>query len=213
MKVIELFGLFNAGKFTLIKWLVRRLSALGYRVHSIQVDRSVPAEFIETKNYFDREMLILVKTLSEIITVQDSSRADFVFVHRGFWDAIAFFEGLIRAKFISRRIAKIGIRLAEANTTRIDLAVLVEISPEISLGRSYLDPNIPRDLIRDISSLEALAGAYQALKSRLPEESLILDGTLPIEKNLEILLKTILSPCEPNPGIEILKELTFIDSS
>src|SRR3989338_2142420 len=197
MKLIELCGIFNAGKFNLIGRLKERFSEEGYRTHSIQADRIIPGEFIDRKNYLGRELSILTETIRSVIHVRDAHNADFLFIHRGLWDAIAFFQGLIDGGLISKEQASPGISLAESYTEWIDLVILVEIPIKISIERSCL-PGAAIDSIRDEKSLEALFNAYEALKKRLPEGSLVIDGTprfgtKALERNLDIISGAILS--------------------
>ena len=196
----EFIGLPHGGKSTLIKALAHHLYLKGYFNQSIRRDRGMPDELIHRENYFDRELLVLTEAVSEIIRYQDSSLSEAVFIHRGPWDAIAFYESLARSGRISKAEAKTGISFAKENTFRIDCVVLVKISPEESLARaspSTLDSEVQRDLVRDPDFLKILFQAYEELRvellKKLPDNKfLIVDGTRPEKENLETLLKLFL---------------------
>lgn len=201
--LIEFIGLPNAGKSALIKKLGHRLYLEGCLNQAIRRDKGIPGEFIHRENYYDRELLILTETISEMIRCQDSSLADVVFIHRGPWDAIAFFESLVKFNAVSKTKARAGIWLAKSDTSRVDYLVLVEIRPEISLARGSppsQDSTIRQDLVNDPTFLEILSQSYQELKEdlkkKLSDRFLILDGTRPVEENLETLLEVILSKLE-----------------
>lgn len=211
MKLVEFCGIFNAGKFSLIGRLKERLSKLGYSIHSIQADRSIPGEFTKRGDHLGREMSVLTETVKSIIHVLDAHKADIVILHRGPWDAIAHLQGLTKAGLITKDEARAGIVLAQAYTAKIDLVVLVEISAQISLGRSCL-PDASSDSIRDIDTLKALFSAYHALKSKLPKNSLVIDGAPSFgssifRKNLESIFEEI---CSLNCG-NSLKEATILN--
>lgn len=200
--MIEFIGLPHAGKSALIKRLGHSLYLAGCLNQTVRQDRGVPVGFIHRDNYYDREVLVLTETISEMVEHQDASVAEIVFVHRGPWDAVAFFEALVKAELVPRKKAQIDISFAKNHTSRVDYIVLVEISPMVSLARASpprteVKPEEKPDPVNDPEFLEVLFQCYgelkEELKKKLPDSFLVLNGTKPAGENLQILLKVILS--------------------
>ncbi|OGZ35010.1 MAG: hypothetical protein A3A94_02710 [Candidatus Portnoybacteria bacterium RIFCSPLOWO2_01_FULL_43_11] len=202
METIEFTGPPHAGKSTLAKELGHRLYLKDVHNQIIRRGMRMPGSFIHRDNFYDRQLLILAESVIGIIRLRDESKADILFVDQGPWNAVIFFTALAKRQLISKEQAIAGISFAMTNIHRIDFVVLVKIPVEASLQRTYLDLSMPQDLVRDRNFLEAFVQASDEIEKELPEESLIIDGTLPIKQNLEILEEVIISIAKSkNPSL------------
>ena len=200
---IEIIGMPNAGKSRLMKDLTRACHSKGHRSQGVGHDKGISGRFINKNDALGRQTVVLAEAVSELVILKDSSKADFIFIHRGPWDAIAFLNGLVSARLVFRNEANPLLRFAESQTKNVDLLILIKISTQVSLERRgksrFIDPVVNKE------TLPYFERAYQDLEKKLPKGSIIINGTNDYDKNFDLIFHSLLSKAERRPDNEEFK--------
>jgi len=188
-RVIGLAGPINSGKSKLMKKMAEILNERGFKVLKLGERRSIRGRINDPQDVITRQTLMLTDTISELIPAINNPDLDFIFVERDPWDSIAFSEGLIKANLASRQEVKHLLDLAEKNTRRMDLVILILVSEETSIERRK--KGYSEDPVTDNGNFRCFERAYQGLEKKLPPGSIILNGEEDFDKILKKVIKVL----------------------
>lgn len=211
MRVVEFAGTICAGKMSLVEGVRRLLQ--NYTVKVIAEDLTIQTEMAHPKDHFERQVLLANDVTSQLIRFRDLGMANLiVLVHRGLFDSQAFLTAYVKAGSIPSARASPQIAAWRANAKLLtDLVVLVKTPAEVAFRRakrkfsSLFELEKP-DVVFTREFFGYLEAAYAELEQTLPVGSLVVDGTKPVEKNINKILVEGIDPMLAQAELEQKEE-------
>ena len=193
MRVVEFAGTFCAGKMWLLASVKEQLRS--YTVETIARDLVIASEMAHPTDYLARQILLTNDVTNQLIKFRDLRMPNLlVLVHRGLYDTLAFLSAYVKAGVIPQTRASPQLAAFRANAELLtDLVVLVKTPVEIAFRRAkskfsgFFQLEKP-DIVFTKEFFEVLDQAYAELEQNLPPNSIIIDGTEKVEKNVNKIL-------------------------